>query len=253
MKEASKMLLELKSIKKKFKNNEVLKGINLAIDKGEVVAIIGPSGSGKTTLLRNINFLETADSGTMVFRNQEINLAHPSTDQVLSTRRHMAIVFQNYNLFKNKTALENISEGLVFGQNMDKSAAKQLAEKALNQVGLLDKKAFYPSQLSGGQQQRIGIARATVLNPDIILFDEPTSALDPELVSTVLRDMNRLAKNGQTMIVVTHQMSFARNIADRVIFFADGEIVEQGSANEIFDHPKNERTRQFLSAIAEDY
>ncbi|MEE8824599.1 L-cystine import ATP-binding protein TcyN [Lentilactobacillus sunkii] len=247
------MLLDIRDIKKTFKDNHVLKGIDFSVEQGEVVAIIGPSGSGKTTLLRNINFLETANSGTMNFRDQKIDMANPSKEQMLWVRRHMAMVFQNYNLFKNKTALENISEGLVYGQSMGKKAAESLAETALDQVGLIDKKDFYPSQLSGGQQQRIGIARATVLNPDIILFDEPTSALDPELVGTVLRDMKQLAENGQTMVVVTHQMSFARNVADRVIFFADGEIVEQGDAEEIFDHPKNNRTQQFLSAIAEDY
>jgi ABC-type polar amino acid transport system ATPase subunit len=163
------------------------------------------------------------------------------------------MVFQNYNLFKNKTALENISEGLIFGQNKSKAEAEDLAEQALKKVGLLDKKDFYPSQLSGGQQQRIGIARATVLNPDIVLFDEPTSALDPELVGTVLYDMKSLADQGQTMIVVTHQMSFARNVASRVVFFADGEIIEDGHPDEIFDHPQHERTQKFLSAIAEDY
>ena len=247
------MLLELKNVKKQFKDNHVLKGIDLSVEKGEVIAIIGPSGSGKTTLLRNINFLETADSGSMVFRKQQIDLAQPTKKQILWARRHMAMVFQNYNLFKNKTALENISEGLVFGQSKSKNEADDLSCQALDQVGLLDKKDFYPSQLSGGQQQRIGIARATVLNPDIVLFDEPTSALDPELVGTVLHDMKTLADKGQTMIVVTHQMSFARNVASRVAFFSDGEILEEGRADEIFDHPQHQRTQQFLSAIAEDY
>ena len=253
VREGEKVLLELKGIKKTFKNNNVLKGIDLSVRKGEVIAIIGPSGSGKTTLLRNINFLETANSGRMMFRSQKIDMSKPSKEQVLWTRRHMAMVFQNYNLFKNKTAFENISEGLIFGQKMDKTLAVNLAKNALSQVGLLDKKNFYPSQLSGGQQQRIGIARATVLNPDIVLFDEPTSALDPELVGSVLQDIKQLAEKGQTMIVVTHQMSFARGVANRVIFFADGAIVEQGSSSEIFDHPQNDRTKQFLSAIAEDY
>lgn len=247
------MLLELKNLKKTFKDNHVLKGIDLAVKEGEVIAIIGPSGSGKTTMLRNINFLETADAGTMTLRQKQIDMAAPTKEQVLWTRRHMAMVFQNYNLFKNKTALENISEGLIFGQNKSKEEAETLASRALDQVDLLDKKDFYPSQLSGGQQQRIGIARATVLNPDIVLFDEPTSALDPELVGTVLRDMKGLAERGQTMIVVTHQMAFARDVADRVIFFADGQIIEQGSADDVFDHPQHERTQRFLSAIAEDY
>ncbi|ANK60337.1 amino acid ABC transporter ATP-binding protein [Loigolactobacillus backii] len=247
------MLLEIKSLKKKFANNTVLKGINLSIKAGEVVVIIGPSGSGKTTLLRNINFLEQADSGTMVFKDKQLNLANLSNEEILWVRRHTAMVFQNYNLFKNKTAIENISEGLIFGQNRSKKDALQLAKKALDSVGLLDKQDFYPAQLSGGQQQRIGIVRATVLNPDIVLFDEPTSALDPELVGTVLYDMKQLADQGQTMIVVTHQMSFARNVASRVVFFADGEIIETGTPSEVFDHPKNKRTKQFLSAIAEDY
>lgn len=230
----------------------MLNGINFAIEKGEVIAIIGPSGSGKTTLLRIVNFLETADSGFMRFREQQIDLSNPAKKQILWTRRHMAMVFQNYNLFKNKTALENISEGLVLGQGKSKAEAKKLALEALDQVGLLDKKNFYPSQLSGGQQQRIGIARATVLNPDIILFDEPTSALDPELVGTVLRDMRALANSGQTMIVVTHQMSFARNVATRVVFFADGQILEEGKPDDFFDHPQHKKTQHFLSAIAEN-
>lgn len=247
------MLLEVKGLRKKFKNNEVLKGLDLNIEKGDVVVIIGPSGSGKTTFLRNINFLERADAGTMKFRDQTIDLANPTKEQILWTRRHSAMVFQNYNLFKNKTALENISEGLIFGQGKSKEEADRLAASALDRVGLLDKKSFYPSQLSGGQQQRIGIARATVLNPDIVLFDEPTSALDPELVGTVLKDMKQLAEQKQTMIVVTHQMSFAKSVASRVAFFDRGEFLEIGTPEEIFEHPKEQRTKDFLSAIAEDY
>ncbi|MCP0885758.1 amino acid ABC transporter ATP-binding protein [Ligilactobacillus sp. WILCCON 0076] len=246
-------MLQIKDLKKSFNGNEVLKGINFKIDKGEVVVIIGPSGSGKTTLLRNINFLESADSGIMKFQDEEINLVNPTKKEKLLVRRQTAMVFQNYNLFKNKTALENITEGLIFGQGIKKEQAVNLAEMALDKVGLLDKKDFYPSQLSGGQQQRIGIARATVLNPALVLFDEPTSALDPELVGTVLQDMKRLADEGQTMIVVTHQMSFAKNVATRVIFFDKGEIIEEGKPSEIFEHPQNIRTKEFLSVIAEDY
>lgn len=247
------MLLEIKELKKSFGENEVLKNINFNVEQGEVVVIIGPSGSGKTTLLRNLNFLETADSGKMNFRDQSIDLEKPTKKQILWVRRHTAMVFQNYNLFKNKTALDNISEGLVFGQQKSKQEAETLARNALDNVGLLDKQYFYPSQLSGGQQQRIGIARATVLNPSIILFDEPTSALDPELVGGVLHDMKKLADKGQTMVVVTHQMSFARNVATRVVFFDKGKIIESGTPDEIFEHPQYERTKEFLSAIAEDY
>lgn len=247
------MLLEVKKLKKQFNNREILKGIDFQIDKGEVVVIIGPSGSGKTTLLRSLNFLESADQGSLKIGDQDIDLANPSKEQIQWVRRHTAMVFQNYNLFKNKTALQNISEGLIYGQKLSKDKAESLALKALEALGLADQKDYYPSQLSGGQQQRIGIARATVLHPEIILFDEPTSALDPELVGTVMNDMQRLAKQGQTMIVVTHQMWFAHNVATKVIFFADGHIVESGKPEDLFEHPKEERTRKFLLSLADNY
>lgn len=247
------MLLTVKNLKKTFNHRAILKGIDLNIDQGEVVVIIGPSGSGKTTLLRNLNFLETADAGTLQLGDQNIDLSHPTKEQTQWIRRHTAMVFQNYNLFKNKTALQNIAEGLIYGQGMAKKQAEQIALDALEKLGLAAQKDYYPSQLSGGQQQRIGIARATVLKPEIILFDEPTSALDPELVGTVMNDMQQLAHQGQTMVVVTHQMWFARNVATKVIFFADGQIVETGTPAEIFEHPQQDRTKQFLLALADNY
>lgn len=197
--------------------------------------------------------MEHADSGSINFDGHQIDLGKPSSKDVQWVRRHSAMVFQNYNLFKNKTALENIAEGLIYGQGMSKAKANQLASQELDKLGLSAEKDYYPSQLSGGQQQRIGIARATVLNPKVILFDEPTSALDPELVGTVLNDMKQLADAGQTMIVVTHQMSFARNVANRIVFFTDGHVVEEGTPDQVFDHPQSARTKQFLNALADNY
>lgn len=245
-------LLTVNQLDKTVDNNHILKNIDFKISKGEVIVVIGPSGSGKTTFISNLNFLNNADKGQMTFRDKKINLSSPKKDDVLWVRRHIAMVFQNYNLFKNKTALENITEGLIHGQGKSREEAVQIALKELENVGLLDKKDAYPSQLSGGQKQRIGIARATALKPDIILFDEPTSALDPELVGTVVQDMDRLAQQGQTMIVVTHLMSFAKKVATKVLFFADGTILESGTPDQIFNHPQEKRTKEFLSAIAED-
>lgn len=247
------MLLEVHNLKKQFNGQEVLSGIDLSIEKGEVLVIIGPSGSGKTTLLRNLNFLERADSGEMNFAGQQIDLSNPAKEQIQWVRRHSAMVFQNYNLFKNKTAQQNIAEGLIFGRGENPQVANQKAAQALQNLGLYDRKDYYPAQLSGGQQQRIGIARATVLHPEIVLFDEPTSALDPELVGTVMKDMQRLAEQGQTMVVVTHQMWFARNVATKVAFFADGKILEAGQPEELFNHPQHERTREFLNALEDNY
>ncbi|MBW1606256.1 amino acid ABC transporter ATP-binding protein [Lactobacillus sp. Sy-1] len=246
-------LLQVDNLKKSFNNKTVLKGVNLQIDKGDVVAIIGPSGSGKTTFLKSINLLEQPDSGTLKLNDDQLDFSKVTPAEKLKIRRKIAMVFQNYALFKNKTALENITEGLIYGRNVSKDQATQRANKELAAVGLLDKQDFYPAQLSGGQQQRIGIARATALDPEIILFDEPTSALDPELVGTVVDDIDKLARNGQTMIVVTHLISFARRVANKVIFFEDGNVLAFGSPEDILDHPKNERIKQFLSAISKDH
>lgn len=240
-------MLKLTNVHKSFDKTEVLKGISLNVEKGSVTAIIGPSGAGKTTLLRCMNFLEKADSGTLDFDELHIDLERVSKKTMLEIRRKTAFVFQNYNLFANMTALENVMEGLVTARKVPKAEAKDRAMKALEKVGLKDKASFYPSSLSGGQQQRVGIARAIAVNPEVILFDEPTSALDPELKGEVLSVIKGLAAEGTTMVIVTHEMNFARDTADRVIFMDKGKIVEEGEAAAFFASPKEERTKQFLS------
>lgn len=242
-------MIEIKNIHKAFGRNEVLKGVNIKVEKGDVVVILGPSGSGKTTLLRCINFLEKADEGEISIGDIRTNFRNAAKKDILSIRRRTAMVFQNYNLFNNKTALENVMEGLVTARGIPAKEAEELARKALEKVGLSDKENSYPCRMSGGQQQRVGIARALVLNPDVILFDEPTSALDPELVGEVLTVIKKVAREGITMIVVTHEMGFASDVANRVVFIDGGVIVEEGTPHEIFSSPKEERTRQFLRRI----
>ncbi|MCH4190790.1 MAG: amino acid ABC transporter ATP-binding protein [Butyrivibrio sp.] len=242
-------MIEIKHVKKSFDNVEILKDVSLNVADGEVVVILGPSGSGKTTLLRCVSFLEKADSGIFSLGDVSVNLHKISKKDILKLRRKMAFVFQNYNLFANKTALENVAEGLVTARKMDKIQAIRKARQALEWVGLSDKENFYPVQLSGGQQQRVGIARAVVLEPEVIFFDEPTSALDPELVGETLEVIKKVAKMGITMIVVTHEMSFAQDVADKVVFMDGGLVVEEGKPEVIFSHPKEARTRQFLSRI----
>ena len=239
-------MLKISDLYKSFGNTQVLKGISLQVQKGKVTAIIGPSGAGKTTLLRCMNFLETADSGQMDFDGIQVDLKRVPKKTILQIRRKTGFVFQNYNLFANKTALENVMEGLVVVKRIPKTQAREIALAALEKVGLLDRADYYPSSLSGGQQQRVGIARAFALEPDVILFDEPTSALDPELTGEVLSVIRKLAHEGITMVIVTHEMQFAREIADHVIFMEAGQIVEQGTAEQIFDSPEQERTRKFL-------
>lgn len=242
-------MLEIKHIKKKFGDQEILKGIDFKIEAGEVVTILGPSGSGKTTLLRCIDFLEKPDEGEMIFHDHHLDLSKTSKKEILDVRRHMGFVFQNYNLYQNKTALENVTEGLIYGHHVPKAEAIERGKQALDKVGLSDRYDYYPSQLSGGQQQRVGIARAIAPNPYLILFDEPTSALDPELVGGVLELLKQLAQEGITMLVVTHEMSFAKDVASRVVFMDGGVIVEQGTSKEIFSCPKEKRTRDFLRRI----
>ncbi|OAM92807.1 amino acid ABC transporter ATP-binding protein, PAAT family [Pelosinus fermentans] len=242
-------MIQLKGVRKSFGKNEVLKGVDLSVKKGEVVVVLGPSGSGKTTLLRCINFLEAADDGELTIGDTKISFKHATSKEILNVRRQTAMVFQNYNLFSNMTALENVMEGLVTARNVPVAQAKEIAKKALDKVGLTDKYDSFPLQLSGGQQQRVGIARAVALNPEVILFDEPTSALDPELVGEVLAVMQKVAQDGITMVVVTHEMSFANDIANHIVFMDEGVIVEEGSPKEIFANPKEERTKQFLERI----
>lgn len=242
-------MIKYDNIYKNFGDLEVLKGINFEIGTGEVVCILGPSGSGKTTLLRCTNFLEIPTRGKVTIADLTVDAERHTKEQVNQLRRHSTMVFQNYNLFKNKTALENVMECLVTVQKKSKAEAKEISEHFLKQVGMDQRMDYYPSQLSGGQQQRVGIARGLALNPNAILFDEPTAALDPELVGEVLNTMKSVAKSGITMAVVTHEMGFARDVADRVVFMDDGVVVEQGSPEEVFDHPQNDRTRQFLRAV----
>lgn len=242
-------MLEIKNIRKAFDGQEILKGVDIKVNKGDVVTILGPSGSGKTTLLRCINFLEKADEGTMLFDQDLLKLDSVHKKDVAKIRRKTAFVFQNYNLFRNKTALQNVTEGLIIARKVPKSQAVEIGKKALDKVGLSDRYDYYPSQLSGGQQQRVGIARAIATEPELILFDEPTSALDPELIGEVLEVMKKLAAEGMTMLVVTHEMNFARNVSTKVIFMDKGVVVEENTPKEFFDSPREERTKQFLGSI----
>jgi L-cystine transport system ATP-binding protein len=242
-------MIKVKGIHKSFGKQQVLKGIDLTVQKGEVVVLLGPSGSGKTTFLRCLNFLEHPDAGEITIGDTHVDCESVTKKEILQIRRNTAMVFQLYNLFKNKTALENVMEGLITARKIPKVEADKISRKILEKVGLESKYDAYPSQLSGGQQQRVGIARALALNAEVILFDEPTSALDPELVGEVLAVMKKVAKEGLTMIVVTHEISFARDIASKVIFMDGGAIVEQGTPEEVLFHPKEERTKQFLKRI----
>ena len=230
----------------------VLRGVDLTVEKGDVVAILGPSGSGKTTLLRCLNFLEPADSGRLVFDGETFDLGKITKADIARLRKKTAFVFQNYNLFRNKTALQNVTEGLIVARKTPKEEADAIGRKMLEKVGLADRADYYPRQLSGGQQQRVAIARALATDPEIIYFDEPTSALDPELTGEVLSVMRKLAEEGMTMLVVTHEMGFARNVSNKVAFMENGVIVEEGPSKAFFDHPKEARTRAFLRMVDGD-
>jgi L-cystine transport system ATP-binding protein len=242
-------MIQLKNIHKSFGKHEVLKGIDLSVQQGEVVVILGPSGSGKTTLLRCINFLERPNEGEVAIDGFNVNCRHCCKEEILTLRKKTGMVFQHYNLFKNKTVLENVMEGLVVAQKIPREIAQQQSIHILEKIGLNEKLKAYPSEISGGQQQRVGIARALALNPKVILFDEPTSALDPELVGEVLQAIKRVAREGITMIVVTHEIDFALDIATKVVFMDGGLIVEQGMPDEVISHPKEERTKQFLRRL----
>ena len=240
------MLLRVKGIRKSFGPLEVLKGVDLSVNKGDVVAILGPSGSGKTTLLRCLNFLERADEGVLTFDGEDFPLERASRRDIARLRKKTAFVFQSYNLFLNKTALQNVTEGLVTARKIPRTEAEARGRRALEKVGLAGWMDHYPSQLSGGQQQRVAIARAMALEPEIIYFDEPTSALDPELTGEVLDLMRRLAEEGMTMLVVTHELGFARTVSSHVVFMERGVVVESGPSGEVFRNPREERTRAFL-------
>ncbi|MDT2522577.1 amino acid ABC transporter ATP-binding protein [Enterococcus raffinosus] len=239
-------MINVKQLSKQFGENEVLKAIDLTVKEGEVVVIIGPSGSGKSTILRCLNLLEEPTSGEIFFEGQNITTPDSNIDQI---RQKMGMVFQSFNLFPHMSVLENLTITPVKIKKEDPTKAKDQALALLDQVGLKEKADSYPSNLSGGQQQRVAIARALAMNPDVMLFDEPTSALDPEMVGEVLAVMQDLAKKGMTMVVVTHEMGFAKEVADRVIFMADGIIQEEGTPEEIFDRPQNSRTQDFLNKI----
>ena len=243
------MNLEVKGIRKSFGGNPVLKGISLEVRTGDVIAILGPSGSGKTTLLRCINFLERADAGEMIFDGTSYDLSRIKKREISQIRRKTAFVFQNYNLFLNKTVIQNVMLGLTSGRGMARPDAERIAMEALSRVGMSEKRDAFPLQLSGGQQQRVAIARSVATNPEVIYFDEPTSALDPELIGEVLAVMRQLAMDGMTMLVVTHEMEFARSVSNHVIFMDGGQVIENAPTAEFFAHPKEERSRAFIRAI----
>lgn len=240
-------LITINGITKKYYKHLVLDGIDLTVQDGEVVAIIGPSGAGKSTLLRCLNLLEKPDQGTIQLDYLTIDTASVKKKEVLELRRNTAMVFQQFNLFRQKTAIENVIEGLTVVKKMEKEDAKTIAAAQLNKVGLSNRADYYPKELSGGQQQRVAIARALSMNPKVLLLDEPTSALDPELVGEVLEVIKAAAKEGNTMILVSHELSFVRDVATRVLFLEGGKIIEDGPPSEVFQNPKNDRTKQFLS------
>ena len=240
-----KEMIRITQLNKSFGDLHVLKNIDMTVLESDVVCLIGSSGSGKSTLLRCLNFLEKKDNGSIIIEGKEVN---PNTDNLNKIREKVGMVFQNFNLFPHKTVLENIIEAPVMVKGVDKKQAILKAKQLLNKVDLEDKADVYPSKLSGGQKQRVAIARALAMEPDIMLFDEPTSALDPELVGEVLTTMKDLAEEGMTMVVVTHEMGFAKEVADKIVYMHDGKIVEHGTAEEFFNHPKEERTREFLKA-----
>lgn len=242
-------MLKVTSLKKNYGDNEVLKGIDIEIEKGEVVAIIGPSGSGKSTFLRCMNLMETPTDGEIYFKGQQLNNEKMKESEIDNIREDIGMVFQQFNLFPHLTVLDNITLAPMKRKNMSKADAEQLAESLLSKVGLLDKKDAYPNNLSGGQKQRIAIARALAMNPDFMLFDEPTSALDPEMVKEVLLVIQKLVEDGMTLAIVTHEMNFAKRVASRVLFIDNGVIVEQGTPEELFNNPQQQRTKEFLDQI----
>lgn len=242
-------MLKLSNWHKSFGNHQVLKDINLEVPTGDVLTIIGSSGSGKSTLLRSINFLEPADKGQIQIGDISQNVQQMKQEDILKLRQKTAMVFQNYALFSKKTALENVMESLLMVKKLPLAEAKDIAEHYLERVGMADRADYHPVHLSGGQQQRVGIARALAIEPKVMLFDEPTSALDPELVSGILEIIQSIAHNDTTMLLVTHEMNFAKEVSDQICFLENGVIVEHGGPDQIFNHPKSERTKAFIQGI----
>lgn len=240
-------MIQVDNLHKYFDQHHVLKGINLDVKKGEVVSILGPSGSGKSTLLRCLNFLEHPTSGVVEINGNRVEIKSARKADILALRTSTGMVFQQYHLFKNLTVLQNVMLGLTSVKQKTSQEAKQASLELLEKVGLQDRLHHFPSELSGGQQQRVGIARALALKPEVLLFDEPTSSLDPELVDEVLAVIKKVAEEGNTMLIVTHELNFAREVSDRIIFMENGAIVEEGTAEQMFRHPQKERTKQFLS------
>ncbi|MEM0512389.1 amino acid ABC transporter ATP-binding protein [Limosilactobacillus fermentum] len=242
-----KTMIEIKDLKKSFGKNIILDGVNEEVKKGQVICVIGPSGAGKSTFLRCLNLLEEPSAGAVLFEGQ--NLVEMGANEVQTVREKMGMVFQGFNLFPNMTVLDNVTLAPIKVKGMDKEQAQKLGHQLLSEVGMDDKADAYPLSLSGGQKQRVAIARALAMNPEVMLFDEPTSALDPEMVGEVLKVMQELANNGMTMVVVTHEMGFAKNVADEIWFMADGNIQEVASPQEFFTNPKTERAQDFLEKI----
>lgn len=241
-------MIKIQHLTKAFSGQKVLDQLDLEIKKGEVVALVGASGAGKSTFLRSLNYLEQADSGKLTIDDFSVDFQHITTEEILTLRRKLAMVFQQFNLFERRTALDNVKEGLKIVKKLSDEEATAIAEEELAKVGLSDRKFHYPRHLSGGQKQRVAIARALAMKPDVLLLDEPTSALDPELVAEVEKSIINAAKAGQTMILVSHDMAFVRQVADKVLFLEKGRILEQGTPEQLFDHPKEERTKEFFSS-----
>ena len=246
-------MLEVKDLHCSYGTTQVLKGVDLNVNKGEVISILGSSGSGKTTLLRCISFLQKADSGTIRFDDFEKDITQLKHSEIRALRMKMGYVFQNFNLFRNMTVKQNVLEGLITARGVDRATADKTADEVLEKVGMLHRKDFYPDQLSGGQQQRVAIARAVAFKPEVLLFDEPTSALDPELTREVLNTITQLAADGLTLVVVTHEMGFARNVSDRIIFMENGVVAEEAPAKEFFLHPRQGASKRFLRTVTDDY
>ena len=246
-------MIKISNLSKSFSGQTVLDHLDLDIQKGEVVALIGSSGAGKSTFLRSLNYLETPDSGSIQFDNVKVDFSKISQEEMLTLRRKLSMVFQQFNLFERRTALDNVKEGLVVVKKLSDEEATKIAKEELAKVGLSDKEQHYPRHLSGGQKQRVALARALAMKPDVLLLDEPTSALDPELVGEVEKSIADAAKSGQTMVLVSHDMSFVAQVADKILFLDKGKIIESGTPDEIINHPKEERTKEFFASYKRTY